>query len=68
MRTIVTFLCMQITINTIAGTFVVPPEKESQLIIWLQANAVKVGQQPVSETQNSQYPGRQLLSENNYRG
>ena len=61
------FLCMQIIINTIAGTFVVPPEKESQLILWLQSNAIKVGQQPVTETQNSGYTGRQLLSENNYR-
>ena len=59
---------MQIIVQTIAGTFVVPPEKESLLILWLQNNAVKVGQQPVTETQNSGYTGRQLLSENDYRG
>jgi hypothetical protein len=56
---------MQIVINTINGTYVVPPEKETSLIMWLQQNAIKTGQQPVSEQsqQTGQYTGRQLLSE-----
>lgn len=59
---------MQITIHTISGTFVVPPEKEAALVHWLQNNAIKVGgHQPVAETQNPNYTGRQLLSESEYR-
>lgn len=56
---------MQIVINTINGTYVVPQEKESSLIMWLQQNAIKAGQQQVSEQsqQTNQYTGRQLLSE-----
>ena len=60
---------MQITINTIAGTFLVPSEKEAALIAWLQNNAVKVGQQPVQEQGDSQnYAGRQLISEGLFKG
>lgn len=59
---------MQITIQTISGTYVVPPEKEAALVHWLQNNAIKVGSQPVAETmKNPFYAGRQLLSEQDYR-
>ena len=55
---------MQIVINTIQGTYVVPADKEASLIAWLQQNAIKVGQQPVHEHQgHSSYTGRQLISE-----
>ena len=56
---------MQIVINTIEGTFVVPQERTSELILWLQRNAIKVGgQQPVKEqTGDHTYLGRQLINE-----
>jgi len=56
---------MQIVIHTINGTYLVPPEKETGLIMWLEQNAIKAGQRPVSEQtqQTNQYTGRQLLSE-----
>jgi hypothetical protein len=60
---------MQIVINTIQGTFIVPSEKQSELIYWLQNNAIKAGQEPVREQvqQNGNtYTGRQLISEQNY--
>jgi hypothetical protein len=60
---------MQITINTIDGTFLVPSEKEAALIAWLEMNAVKAGQQPVQEQGGSQnYAGRQLISEGIFKG
>jgi hypothetical protein len=60
---------MQIVIHTINGTYLVPPEKETSLIMWLEQNAIKAGQRQVSEQnqQNNQYTGRQLLSEE-FRG
>jgi hypothetical protein len=59
---------MQIIINTIAGTFLVPSHKESDLIHWLESNAVKTGQQPVQEQGGSQnYTGRQLISEGTFK-
>ena len=54
---------MEITVNTMYGTFIVPREKADQLIAWLQANAIKPGQQPVQEVQQGQYTGRQLINE-----
>jgi hypothetical protein len=57
---------MQITIQTRVGLFIVPETKESELIMWLQQNAVKAGQQTVYEqgqTISQSYTGRQLLSE-----
>ena len=57
---------MQITIQTRAGLFIVPETKESELIMWLQQNAIKAGQQTVYEqgsTVSSSYTGRQLLGE-----
>lgn len=36
---------MSITINTSVGTFIVPSEKESSLILWLQQNAARTNQQ-----------------------
>ncbi len=60
---------MQIIINTITGTFLVPSEKEAALIAWLEMNAVKVGQQPVQEQGSSQnYAGRQLITEGIFKG
>ena len=62
---------MQISIQTRAGLFIVPSEKESSLIMWLQQNAIKAGQQTVYEQgqtiSNDGYTGRQLISEN-YKG
>lgn len=56
---------MEITVNTIYGTFIVPPEKADQLLAWLQQNAVKAGQQPIRETTNDNqgFTGRQLINE-----
>jgi hypothetical protein len=58
---------MQIVINTINGTFIVPAEKQAELIYWLQNNAIRVGQEPVREQVNQGNPpyiGRQLINEN----
>jgi hypothetical protein len=55
---------MQIVIHTSYGTWLVQPEKEADLIAWLEQNAVKAGQRPLREqTGDSNYTGRQLLSE-----
>jgi len=57
---------MQITIQTRAGLFIVPDSKEADLIMWLQQNAIKAGQQTVYEqgtTVSQNYTGRQLLGE-----
>jgi hypothetical protein len=59
------FKRMEITVNTIYGTFIVPREKADQLLTWLQQNAIKAGQQPIRETtnDNNQFTGRQLINE-----
>jgi hypothetical protein len=56
---------MQITIVTIQGTFVVPANKEAELIAWLQQNAIKVGQQQIYEQtpQSNSYNVKQLITE-----
>jgi hypothetical protein len=66
---------MEITINTIHGTFIVPSDKVGSLVAWLQDNAIKVGYQAVKEASSSGGPtsadhnpyagiiGRQLISE-----
>jgi hypothetical protein len=56
---------MEITVNTIYGTFIVPREKADQLLAWLQQNAIKAGTQPIRETtnDNTQFTGRQLINE-----
>jgi len=62
---------MQITIQTRVGLFIVPETKESELVMWLQQNAIKAGQQQVYEqgqTISQSYTGRQLLSETEYKG
>ena len=62
---------MQITIQTRAGLFIVPDSKEAELIMWLQQNAIKSGQQTVYEqgtAASSGYTGRQLLGEENGLG
>ncbi len=53
---------MQIVINTIEGTFVVPTEKHTELIYWLKSNAIKVGQQSVKEQTGSASSGTQLIN------
>ena len=57
---------MQIIIHTIQGTFLVPSEKQAELIHWLQNNAIKTGQHAVREdvAQSGNYTGRQLINEN----
>jgi len=54
---------MDITINTIYGTFIVPANKADELVSWLEHNAVKAGQQPIGEVQQGNYTGRQLINE-----
>lgn len=57
---------MQIVINTIQGTFIVPTEKQAELIHWLQNNAIKAGQEPVREQiqhGNQIFTGRHLVTE-----
>jgi hypothetical protein len=54
---------MEITVNTIAGTFIVPSNKADELISWLQVNAVRPGQTPIGEVREGQYTGRQLINE-----
>lgn len=57
---------MQIVINTIQGTFIVPSEKQAELIHWLQNNAIKAGADSVREQHNQQggtFTGRQLVTE-----
>jgi hypothetical protein len=58
---------MQIIVHTTQGTFLVPPDKEAALIVWLEGNAVRAGQTSVREqTNDSTYPGRQLINEDQY--
>ena len=54
---------MQIVINTIHGTFIVPREKEAELLNWLYVNATRVQQQTQIREQGSadDYQGQQLL-------
>ena len=55
---------MEIIVNTIQGTFVVPSTKQASLIMWLEANAIKVGQKVVHEDVSEQNSiARQLISE-----
>ena len=55
---------MQIVIQTIQGTFIVPTDKQAELIHWLEINAVRAGAHNVRENANQQnYVGRQLISE-----
>jgi hypothetical protein len=53
-------------INTIEGTFIVPAEKQQELLMWLKTYAIKAGQQPIREYSNnidSSYVGRTLINE-----
>lgn len=56
---------MEITIQTIQGTFIVPQNKVPELIMWLQANAINANQQAMREKHNSHSrPGAtQLINE-----
>lgn len=54
---------MEIVVNTINGTYIVPRERADELITWLQQNAVKQGQQPIGEIKEGNYTGRQLINE-----
>ena len=53
---------MSITVNTIYGTFIVPDNKQDELINWLQSNAVKPGH-TTEGAQQGQYNGQQLINE-----
>ena len=56
---------METTISTLHGTFIVPSDKQAALVSWLEANAIKIGQQPLREqTGDMNYKGTQLISEN----
>lgn len=56
---------MQTVIHTIQGTFIVPPDKQAELIYWLQKHAIKSENAPVREqvTQGGNFTNRQLISE-----
>ena len=55
---------MEIIVNTLYGTYIVPASKADQLVAWLQQNAVKQGQQPIGEIkQDGNYSGKQLINE-----
>lgn len=58
----------EIIINTIEGTFIVPAERQQDLLYWLKLNAVKAGQQTIREYSNQPLPndnyiGRTLINE-----
>ena len=53
---------MSITIHTYKGTYIVPENKQEQLITWLEQNAVSV-QQNVTEVQGYKYTPRVLINE-----
>jgi hypothetical protein len=58
------FFIMQIVIQTIQGTYIVPTDKQAELILWLQNNAVKAGAHNVRENTDQQtYSGQQLITE-----
>ena len=44
-------------------TYIVPADKQDQLIQWLEINAVRPGQKPIGEIKEGQYTGRQLINE-----
>lgn len=54
---------MEIIVNTINGTYIVPRERADELMTWLQQNAIKQGQQPIGEIKEGSYTGRQLINE-----
>ena len=43
-----------ITITTIEGTFIVPKDKQADLLFWLKQNAVRAGQRTVHEYRENQ--------------
>jgi hypothetical protein len=54
---------METVVNTINGTYIVPANKQDQLIQWLEINAVKPGPKTIGEINEGQYTGRQLINE-----
>jgi hypothetical protein len=54
---------METIVNTINGAYIVPADKQDQLIQWLEINAVRPGQKPIGEIKEGQYTGRQLINE-----
>jgi len=54
---------MEIIVNTINGTYIVPREKQDLLIQWLEVNAVKPGAKPIGEIREGASTGRQLINE-----
>jgi hypothetical protein len=53
---------METTIQTINGTYIVPKQKEAELLQWLQNNAIRQGQQNLGELKGN-YNGQQLIGE-----
>ncbi len=54
---------MEIVINTINGTYIVPSNKTDQLIQWLELNAVRPGAKTLGEIKEGPYTGKQLINE-----
>jgi len=56
---------MNITIQTYRGTYIVPADKQEQLIAWLEQHAVNVSQQKITEVENDINHSRFLINETN---
>jgi hypothetical protein len=54
---------METIVNTINGAYIVPADKQDQLIKWLEQNAIRPGQAPIREIKEGQYTSRQLINE-----
>lgn len=55
---------MEIKVETLNGTFIVPQDRCDELVTWLQQNAVRQNQRPLGEIkENDSNTGRQLINE-----
>lgn len=58
---------MEIIINTINGTYIVPRDRADELMTWLQQNAIKQSPKAIGEVKigeySEEYLGRQLINE-----
>jgi hypothetical protein len=54
---------MEITINTMYGTFIVPSHKIQELVSWLKIHAIQSGGNTVREFQSGEVTNRQLINE-----
>jgi len=55
---------MEITIQTMYGTFIVPSNKVHDLVAWLRSNAIQAnGSQTVHEVRGGAQTNRQLINE-----